>query len=173
VPTKVCTLQTQVVCVKVPYTVCKTVPYTVCVKVPYTVTEMVPTTVRKTVKVCVPYDVCVRKARYVPYTVCDAAPCPACPEPGARRGLLERLCQAKKGLAGSECTPVGETAKPCQAPACPTVGDKPCNDRGCDDGCASDGCRIRKRPGLLARFFHRRLACEPTCCGCTCNPSCN
>jgi hypothetical protein len=175
VPTKVCTLQTQVVCVKVPYTVCKTVPYTVCVKVPYTVTEMVPTTVRKTVKVCVPYDVCVRKARYVPYTICDAAPCdPCCGSGAARKNILDRLCGAKKACcdAGQAC---GQVCCPKTAanPVCEQVCAKPCCDQSCPNAGSAECGHLRKRSGLLARFFHRRLACEPVCCGCTCDSPCS
>src|SRR5262249_31014710 len=117
--------------------VCKMVPYCTCVKVPYQVTEMVPCTVRRQVEVCVPYEVCVRKARYVPCEVCDYAP--HCPAP---------------------CPPA---CKPCcPAPACaPCPTTASCNP--CENACEQP-CRHKR--GLLRRFFHRRLCCEPTACGC-------
>src|SRR5262249_26907470 len=105
---------------------------------------MVPCTVKKTVKVCVPYDVCVRKCRYVPYTVCDAAPHdPCCGKAKACEPCAKPCCQ------------------PCAKAACAPACQNQCQAECCDP-CA------RRRPGLLARFFHRRMCCEPAHCGC-CN----
>jgi hypothetical protein len=148
VPTKVCTMKTEVICCRVPHTVCKMVPYTVCVKVPYTTTEMVPCTVRKCVQVCVPYEVCVRKPRYVPYTPCDMVP--HCPAPACETKCCE------KAPACQPCQPCKPACTPCQ-PSC---------NNCCPDECCE---RHHRRVGdLLRRFFHRRLCCEPAQCGC-CN----
>ena len=108
-------------------------PYTYCVKVAYQTTEMVPTTVRKTVQVCVPYEVCVRKCRYVPVTPADCAPC------------------APAGNAcGNACCDSGKARF--QNYGGHLLG-------GCGNACDNQ-C---KKPGLLERLFHRRFCCEPTC----------
>ena len=133
VPTCVCTMQTQTVECKVPYTVCKQVPYTVCVKVPYQVTEMVPTTVRKTVQVCVPYEVCVRKPRWEACVV----PCEPC---------------------ANKCNPCGNAC----GNVCGNACAKAC-ETGCGNQCGCGRHRLGLLQRLFHRRFCCEPTCDSCC----------
>ncbi len=146
VPYQVCEIEKHMVCKKVPYTECVQQPYTVRCKVPYTVVENVPCTRR--VKVCVPEEVCVKRARLVPVTVtCD---------PGCGNACGNGCCD--KGC-GTAC---------CDSHSCFLERLKQrwfaslCSTGCCEDHCQT-GCNDYCREGLLQRFFRNRFACEPTC----------
>ena len=143
VPYQVCEIEKHTICKKVPYTECVQQPYTVHCKVPYTVVENVPCTRR--VPVCVPEEVCVKRARLVPVTVSSDPGCGNC--------------------CGTAC---------CDSHSCFLDRFKQrwfsslCSTGCCEDHCRT-GCNDYCREGLLQRLFRNRFACEPTCCDTGCS----
>src|SRR5207249_11255045 len=127
---------------------------TVRCRVPYTVCETIACPVTRTIKVCVPYTECVKRARMVPVTVACEAP-KACHEGCSTACCESKTCfldRLRQRWFASLCS-TGCCEDHCRSTHCTTT----CND-GCNDYC---------KEGILQRLLRNRFACD--CCdrGCS------